>query len=318
VKSIQDLSFDIKFEQSLFRTKSESDLAHIVFDRSKFKPLISSSIPSVVISPTSSPKVVVNSPKASIPGQASIPIQNPPRVMAARFSPLVLPAQLHDLPQNYAQRIKTYGAEEDISAQQHLDRFNDFIDLEEVDYEDVKMRLFAQSFSGEVKKWFKALPTASIPNFGEFETTFLGRWGDKKNPLQLLTQYNNLKILPTETVQEFSTRFLKVYNSIPDQVKPPPGAAQLHYADAFESDFALLLRERRSTTLTDMMNDAIEVEVNLAASGKIKFQVEDEKKKIKDEAQPSTSQSSDAKLDLMVKTMEKLVEKLSLDNKPAP
>ena len=73
--------------------------------------------------------------------------------MAARFTPLVLLAQLHDLPQGYSQRIKTYGAEGDISSHKHLDRFNDFCDLEEVDYEDAKMRLFSQSFYGEVKKW---------------------------------------------------------------------------------------------------------------------------------------------------------------------
>jgi len=85
-------------------------LAHIVFDRSKFKPLISSSIPYVVISPTSSPKYVVSSLKASMPGHASIPTQNPPRFMAARFPPLVFLAQLHDFPQNYSKRIKTYGA----------------------------------------------------------------------------------------------------------------------------------------------------------------------------------------------------------------
>jgi hypothetical protein len=75
---------------------------------------------------------------------------------------------------------------------------------------------------------------------------------------------------PDETVQELSTRFMKVYNSIPIEVKPPPRDAQLRYVDSFESDFSLLLRERRSTSLDNMMNDAIEVEVNLMASGKIK------------------------------------------------
>ena len=49
--------------------------------------------------------------------------------MAARFDPLVLLAQLHDLPQAYSQRIKTYGVEGDIRAQQHLDRFNEFVTL---------------------------------------------------------------------------------------------------------------------------------------------------------------------------------------------
>ena len=68
--------------------------------------------------------------------------------MAARFTPLVFPVQLHDLPQGYSQRIITYGVEGDISTQQHLDIFNDFCDLEDVDYEDAKMRLFSQSYYG--------------------------------------------------------------------------------------------------------------------------------------------------------------------------
>ena len=38
--------------------------------------------------------------------------------------------------------------EGDISTEQHLDRFNDFCDLEEVDYEDAKMILVSQSFYG--------------------------------------------------------------------------------------------------------------------------------------------------------------------------
>jgi len=53
--------------------------------------------------------------------------------------------------------------------------------------------------------------------------------------------------------------------------------------------------------------------MSLVSSRKINLQIEDEKKKAKEETLPSTSQESDAKLDLMVKTMEKLVEKLSLD-----
>ena len=104
---------------------------------------------------------------------------------------------------------------------------------------------------------FRALPTTSILNCEAFETHFLAKWGDKKNPLQLLTQYNNMRRSHNETVQEFSTRFIKVYNSIPTEVNPPPRDAQLRYVDSFESNFALLLRERRSNSLDDMMSDAI-------------------------------------------------------------
>jgi hypothetical protein len=60
--------------------------------------------------------------------------------------------------------------------------------LEEVDYADAKMRLFAESLLGDVRKWFKVLPPASIQEFATFERSFLSKWGDKKNPLQLLMQ----------------------------------------------------------------------------------------------------------------------------------
>jgi hypothetical protein len=109
---------------------------------------------------------------------------------------------------------------------------------------------------------------------------------------------------------------MKVYKSIPSQVKPPPGVSQLHYVGAFESEFSMLLRDISSPYLTDMINNEIEVELNLPSSRKIKLQIEVDRKKAKEETLPSTSQGLDEKFDLMVKTMEKLVEKLSLGDRP--
>jgi len=63
---------------------------------------------------------------------------------------------------------------------------------------------------------------------------------------------------------------MRTYDAIPADVKPPPGVAKLHYVDAFSSEFTLLLRERIYLSLTGMMDDAIEVEVNLIASNKTK------------------------------------------------
>ena len=132
------------------------------------------------------------------------------------------------------------------------------------------MILFAQSLTSEVKEWFRGLPVGSIHSFHQFETIFLGKWERNKNSLHLLTQYNNLRRNPNESVQDFSYKFKKTYDAIPTDVKPPPGAAKLHYADAFSSEFTLLLRERRSVSLEDMMEDATEVEVNLSTSHKNK------------------------------------------------
>jgi hypothetical protein len=40
VTSIEDLEFDVKFEQALFRTKSESCLSETIFDEKRFQDLI--------------------------------------------------------------------------------------------------------------------------------------------------------------------------------------------------------------------------------------------------------------------------------------
>ena len=60
-------------------------------------------------------------------------------------------------------------------------------------------------------------------------------------------------------MQDFSIIFMRTYDDIPIDVKPPPGATKLHYANALSSEFTLLLRERIFLSLEDMMDDAIKV-----------------------------------------------------------
>jgi hypothetical protein len=140
--------------------------------------------------------------------------------------------------------------------------------------------------------------------------------GDKKNPLELLTQYNNMKKAPEETMSKFTAHFLKVYNSIPAKVKLAPMAAQLQYTDSLDNNFSLLFRERRSTNLDAIMSNAIEVEVNMMASGKIKQRFNRGDKKPQGDAQPSTSWFLYDKFDMMMKTMETLMERMPMGNRP--
>ena len=90
-----------------------------------------------------------------------------------------------------------------MTTQEHLDSFTDFTDLEEVDHEDAIMRLLTQSFIGEVKKWSRSLNPGPIQNFDQFQELLLEKWEIKKNYLQLLTHYNNLKRNPMESGHEF-------------------------------------------------------------------------------------------------------------------
>ena len=91
--------------------------------------------------------------------------------------------------------------------------------------------------------------------------------------------------------------------------------AKLHFAEAFDDEFSLFLRERRSPTLAQMMSDAIEVERNIMNSKRGRYKIDTrEQRKPKEEPQASTL--ADPKFDSFIKVMEKLVDKLSIDGKP--
>jgi hypothetical protein len=98
--------------------------------------------------------------------------------------------------------------------------------------------------------------------------------GRKERPSLLFDEFGALRKNNSKSVLEFTQRFNKLYQKIPAEVKPSQPAKKVTFAGAFEPDFALLLREIRSDTLTCMQDYAIEIESNMMASSKLKSKVE--------------------------------------------
>jgi hypothetical protein len=197
---------------------------------------------------------------------------------------------------------------------------NDYFELQEVDEVDVQMRLFAQSLIGGIKKWFKALLVTSIPDLVDFQRSFLDRWEVKRNPLQILSEYESIKRNQGEMVQDYCTCFNNLYNAIPTEIKPPQGLALIKFPNGFDSNMSYQLRERNSTSLDDMQRSVIIVEANLLA--KRARQRSERRVTIKEE--PSTS-NTDSKLDSLARAVELMLERLTVsdinpprDNTPAP
>ena len=87
---------------------------------------------------------------------------------------------------------------------------------------------------------------------------------------------------------------------------------------SFDNDFALLLRERKSASLRVMFIDSLEVESNMMACGKIKQRVDVDRRKCREEIIPSTSSASSSngiKFEMMLKTLEKLMDKMAMDTR---
>jgi hypothetical protein len=104
-----------------------------------------------------------------------------------RYKPLVLPSILHDLPANYGNNLPRFDGENmKITVEKHIQSLEDFLDLFEVEEDDVCIRMFAVSLQGKVKDWFKNLPAASIDNFHQFVKNFLDQWVIMRNVFLIL------------------------------------------------------------------------------------------------------------------------------------
>jgi hypothetical protein len=55
--------------------------------------------------------------------------------------------------------------EEDITAEEHLVAFYSYADNQNIENEDVWMRVFVQSLFGEARKWFRGLAPGSITGY---------------------------------------------------------------------------------------------------------------------------------------------------------
>jgi hypothetical protein len=109
-----------------------------------------------------------------------------------------------------------------ITTKKHIQSLEDFLDLFEVEYDDVCIRMFSLSLQGKVKNWFKNLLDACISSFHQFVKIFLDQWVIMRNVFLILEEYDHLKRQPGETVHQFSTRFNKVYHAIPADIRPSP------------------------------------------------------------------------------------------------
>ena len=112
VKHFTSFDFDKEIDQSFPRSASETELCLVLTGPERPNTSRPAQQPS---HPSSTPAVQnpVSYSTAFIPPLIpayTVVFPNPPIVMATRFAPLVLPAQLHDLPLGYSQRIRTYGA----------------------------------------------------------------------------------------------------------------------------------------------------------------------------------------------------------------
>lgn len=165
------------------------------------------------------------------------------------------------------------------------------------------MRFFAQTLTGDVKKWFKTFPANRIDELANFQSLFIDIWERMKNPLQILYEYDNIRRAPNDSIQDYCTRFNDIYNAIPAKIKLPPNLALIKFPDSFAVNISYQLREINIETLEQMRRNVVSVEANLLAK---KEQTKNENKVVfKEEAS-----TLDGKVDVLANSLERIMDRL--------
>ena len=131
----------------------------------------------------------------------------------------------------------------------------------------------------------------------------MNRWEKKKDPLQILSEFEKLRRRPNETVQDYIIRFNESYNAVPQNLRPPPNNVLVKFPDGFDSDIAYSLRERAPQTLEEMQSIVVSVEANL---------IEKRARARAERRMPMNEEPSafEKKLDVIIKGMERLGDRV--------
>ena len=119
------------------------------------------------------------------------------------------------MPQDYQTKITYFDGTSACTTLQHTKKMQDYFESYEIDDDSVRMKIFVQSLTGDVRTWFRALQANSIAHPEALYQSFINRWEKKKDPLHILAEYDIIKRGPQETVLDYCARFNNVYNAIP-------------------------------------------------------------------------------------------------------
>ena len=79
-------------------------------------------------------------------------------IIVSRYAPLVFPNNLNAFcTTDYMKYLPRFNGEGDVTGEEHLIAFYNFVDNFTIEHFDVWMRPFTQSLDGEVRKWFRSL-----------------------------------------------------------------------------------------------------------------------------------------------------------------
>jgi hypothetical protein len=134
-------------------------------------------------------------------------------------SPLNLAHATRPLPK-FKEHLPRFSRHNMVTTNEHLVAFsNAFHNIGSND-NDTCMRLFVNSLEGKATVNFFDLPPKIMSTWEELVYWFKSTYGQSKIPVEQLWEYNNIAYKDGDTIHSFNLRFTKLYNQIPELIRP--------------------------------------------------------------------------------------------------
>lgn len=131
-----------------------------------------------------------------------------------------------------------------MSIEEHLNAFSNACNNIGANTNGICMRLFINALEGRATIDFFNLPPKSFSNWVELCYWFWSTYGQQQNPNEWLKEYNSMIFQPSETIRAFNLRFTKLYNMIPEAIRPHEKATFIHYYNIIPPVYTNKLEEK--------------------------------------------------------------------------
>jgi hypothetical protein len=129
------------------------------------------------------------------------------------------------------------------------------------------MCLFVNSLEGKVAAGFFELPPKFFSTWVEFSYWFKSTYGQPQSPTKKIKEYNNIVYNKGETIKSFNLCFTKLYDQIPDIIRPHNQAIFMHYYNTLLVAYIHRLEEKDVNSLEFALKTCLEFEEQLARTG---------------------------------------------------
>jgi hypothetical protein len=149
-------------------------------------------------------------------------------------SPFNLAPTTRPLPK-FKENLPSFLGNNTFTTNEHLVEFSNAYHNIGANKNDTCMHLFVNYLEGKVAADLFNLPPKILSTWEDLVYWFKSTYDQSKIPAEQLREYNKITYKDGETIKSFNLHFTKLYNKIPELIRPQNQASFMHYYNALTS-----------------------------------------------------------------------------------